>query len=81
MNPSGADPAHRQTGLPELLRGLRIRKYGHDALLDGIWALRDKVTAHDAAYVALARLLGVTLVTRDKRLAAAPGLDVAVSVP
>ncbi len=63
------------------MRGLRIRKYGHDSLIDGIWALRDNVTAYDAAYVTLARLLKATLVTRDTRLAKAPGLDIKVTVP
>lgn len=81
LDQAGAIPSARRTELPTLLRALRIRKYGHDTLLDGIWALRDNVTAYDAAYVVLARLLGATLVTRDKRLANAPGLDVAVSVP
>jgi predicted nucleic acid-binding protein len=31
------------------------------------------MTAYDAAYVALSEALGATLVTRDQRLAAAPG--------
>lgn len=63
------------------MRGLRIRKYRHDSLLDGIWALRGNVTAYDAAYVALARLLDAPLITRDTRLAGAPGLKVKVIVP
>ncbi|MBN8713794.1 MAG: type II toxin-antitoxin system VapC family toxin [Xanthomonadales bacterium] len=49
--------------------------------VDGIWALRANVTAYDAAYVILARLLGATLVTRDTRLAKAPGLGIPVVVP
>lgn len=81
LDQAGAIPAQRRADLPLMLRGLRIRKYRHEPLLDGIWALRDNVTAYDAAYVALARLLDATLVTRDKRLARAPGLGVAVTVP
>ncbi|MEO8460219.1 MAG: type II toxin-antitoxin system VapC family toxin, partial [Dokdonella sp.] len=56
LDQAGAIPSGRKTDLPTLLRGLRIRKYRHDILLDGIWALRDNVTAYDAAYVVLARL-------------------------
>jgi predicted nucleic acid-binding protein len=67
--------------LPTQIRALRIRKYRHDSLLDGIWALRNTVTAYDAAYVALARLLDATLITRDARLARAPGLNVPVINP
>ena len=76
-----AIPAQRRADLPLVLRALRIRQYRHAPLLDGIWALRDNVTAYDAAYVTLARLLGATLVTRDQRLVQAPGLGVAVTVP
>jgi len=35
--------------------------------------LRDNLTAYDAAYVALAEALDAPLLTRDRRLAAAPG--------
>jgi predicted nucleic acid-binding protein len=65
----------------ELLQALRIRRFRHHSLLDGIWSLRKNLTAYDAAYVALARLLGGTLVTRDEKLAGAPGLDVRVEIP
>lgn len=81
LDQAGAIPGSRRSELPNVLRALRIRKYRHDALLDGIWMLRDNVTAYDAAYVALARLLDATLVTRDARLAKAPGLDVPVLTP
>lgn len=65
----------------ETFMGLRIRYYRHRNLLAGIWSLRQNLTAYDAAYVVLARLLNATLVTRDQRLARAPGLDVKVVVP
>lgn len=67
--------------LIESLRALRIRRYPHSILLDDIWALRRNVSACDAAYVALARQLDATLVTRDARLAAAPGLGIGVTTP
>ena len=81
LDQSGAIPSGRSAELPSLMRGLRIRKYSHVNLIDGIWALRANVTAYDAAYVILARLLRATLVTRDKRLAKAPGLNVQMVVP
>lgn len=65
----------------ELLRALRIRRYRHRNLLDNIWSLRTNLTAYDAAYVVLARLLGGSLVTRDEKLAGASGLDVPVEIP
>ncbi len=39
-----------------------------------VWELRHNVSTYDAAYVALAELLEVPLLTLDSRLRAAPGL-------
>ncbi|HEX7389995.1 MAG TPA: type II toxin-antitoxin system VapC family toxin [Acidiphilium sp.] len=50
-----------------------LRKYPHDILLPRIWALRNNLTAYDAAYVALAEALDAPLLTRDRRMAAAAG--------
>jgi predicted nucleic acid-binding protein len=50
-----------------------LRRYPHEFLLPRIWALRNNLTAYDAAYVALAEALDAPLLTRDKRLAAAAG--------
>ncbi len=47
-------------------------------LTSAMWDLRDRLTAYDAAYVVLARQLERPLVTADRRLARAPGLDVAI---
>jgi len=55
------------------LAALRLRRARHLPLLPRIWELRDNVTSYDAAYVALAELFGVTLLTADARLARAPG--------
>lgn len=44
------------------------------------WELRDTVTSYDAAYVALAELLGVALITTDARLSRAPGIRCPTSV-
>jgi predicted nucleic acid-binding protein len=55
------------------LQGLRVDRVRHGTLLDRCWELRGNVTVYDAAYVALAELLEVTLVTADGKLAKAPG--------
>lgn len=48
-------------------------RWTHRPLLVRAWQLRDNVRAYDALYVALAEALQAPLVTRDSRLAAAPG--------
>jgi predicted nucleic acid-binding protein len=76
----GAIPASRFE-LIDTLRALRIRRYPHASLLDAMWSLRRNVTAYDAAYVALARQLDATLVTRDVRLARATDGEVESLIP
>jgi predicted nucleic acid-binding protein len=49
------------------------RRYGHRFLLERAWELRDSVRGWDAMYVALAEGFDATLLTRDRRLQAAPG--------
>lgn len=44
------------------------------------WSLRANLSSYDAAYVALAELVDATLVTRDARLARAPGLGCPVEL-
>jgi predicted nucleic acid-binding protein len=55
-------------------------RHSHEMLLPRIWALRENLTAYDATYVALAELLGATLLTRDGRIARAPGHSARVEV-
>jgi predicted nucleic acid-binding protein len=55
------------------LAALDLERYPHEPLLDRIWQLRDKLTAYDAAYVALAEALDAPLLTFDAHLAKAPG--------
>lgn len=50
-----------------------LHRYPHDFLLPRVWELRNNLTAYDAVYVALAEALDALLLTRDRRLAAAPG--------
>ncbi len=63
------------------LQRLPMTRYPHHILLPRIWQLRGRVTACDAAYVALAEGVRGTLFTRDARLKkAVAGLGVAVEV-
>lgn len=55
------------------LLALPITVYPTEPLLPRCWSLRGNVTAYDACYVALAEVLGITLLTADARLANAPG--------
>jgi predicted nucleic acid-binding protein len=51
-------------------------------LLLEAWGLRNNLTVHDALYVVAARRLeGATLVTTDRKLLNAPGVDVPVMIP
>ncbi|HWJ80607.1 MAG TPA: type II toxin-antitoxin system VapC family toxin [Nocardioides sp.] len=49
--------------------------------LSRIWALRDNLSAYDAAYVALAEALDAPLATLDRRLAGAAGSRCDFRVP
>ena len=66
------DPERCQAALADLA-DLPLSRYPHDLLLPRVWDLRDNLTAYDAVYVALAEALEAPLVTRDRRLASAPG--------
>jgi predicted nucleic acid-binding protein len=59
---------------------LPLRRAPHAPLLARCWELRDNLAVYDAAYVALAELLDVVLLTADARLATAPGLRCEVDV-
>jgi predicted nucleic acid-binding protein len=60
----------------ENLQALDVQRHAHEPLLGRIWALRENLTAYDAAYVALAEVLDATLLTCDARLSRAPGIVV-----
>jgi predicted nucleic acid-binding protein len=68
-----------ETAIEDLLE-IRITRYPHSVLLPRIWQLRHNLSAYDAAYVVLAERLGATLLTRDARLASAPGHSATVEV-
>ncbi|MEO1064492.1 MAG: type II toxin-antitoxin system VapC family toxin [Actinomycetota bacterium] len=62
------------------LRSLPLRRMPHRPLLDRCWELRKNVTPYDAAYVALAEVLDVPLLTTDERLRRAPGTSARIEV-
>lgn len=63
------------------LADLPLHRASHVPLLARCWELRDNLTVYDAAYVALAEVLDVTLLTAERRIGRAPGLACPVDVP
>lgn len=57
-----------------------IHRHSHGFLLRKVWDLRANFTAYDATYVALAETLEATLLTHDRRLAAAARRHVMVEL-
>ena len=70
---AGTVSARRAEEAIQDLLDLRIARYPHFVLLPRIWQYRHNLSAYDAAYVALAEDLDAPLLTRDSRLAGAPG--------
>ena len=56
----------------QALAELDMVRHTHELLLPLVWTLRHNLTAYDAAFVALAAVLGAPLVTLDARIAQAP---------
>lgn len=61
------------------LNDLPLRRVEHEHLVRVAWDLRDNFTFYDGLYVALALMLGETLLTFDARLARS-GLDLPIEV-
>ena len=77
---AGEISAERAREALDDLAAFRLRRWAHEPLTLRIWDLRQNLTAYDAAYVALAEALGAPLLTRDRRLASAPGIRARVEV-
>lgn len=72
-------PERGEEALCDLL-DLPFVRHSHDLLLPRVWELRHNLTAYDASYVALAELLEAPLLTMDRRMAGAPGLETLIEV-
>jgi predicted nucleic acid-binding protein len=62
------------------LEEIPVRRAPHLPLLQRCWALRHNLTPYDAAYVAFAEMLEVPLLTADRRLSLASGIQCEVKV-
>lgn len=59
---------------------LVLDRYPHPALRPQAWELRDNISFYDGLYVSLAERAGLTLLTADARLAAAPRVRCEISL-
>ncbi len=66
------DPQRCETALGDW-QLFPVHRYAHDTFIPRMWELRANVTTYDAVYIALAEALDAPLITRDRRLASAPG--------
>ena len=57
-----------------------VEIHSHEYLVSRIWELRHNITPFDAAYVALAEVLDVPLLTRDRKLAKSTGHHARIEV-
>jgi predicted nucleic acid-binding protein len=73
QNRSGQIDDRRAEMALQDLAATPLQRAAHTKLLARCWELRQNLTFYDAAYVALAEALEVTLLTGDLRLARATG--------
>ena len=66
--------------LVRMLALVQIKRIPHCLLLNGAWKRRGNLSLYDALYVALAARVGGRVLTKDRRMAAAPGLDVPITL-
>ncbi|WP_200921769.1 type II toxin-antitoxin system VapC family toxin [Agromyces sp. Leaf222] len=71
--------AHADQAFTDYL-DLAVELWDWALLGERTWRLRHNLSSYDAAYVALAELTDATLLTRDARLARAPGIQCRVVV-
>jgi predicted nucleic acid-binding protein len=62
------------------LRRVALHRASHQGLITRCWELRDNLSVYDASYIALAEMLGTTLVTTDVRMSRAPKIMCSVDV-
>jgi len=78
---SGAISADQAAQAHADLLDLAVDLWPYDVLATRAWELRANLSSYDAAYVALAEILGIPLVTLDQRILRAPGITCSVSIP
>lgn len=80
LNRAGAINRPRANAAIQIFLAAPVDRYSHVLLRDWVWALRENLTAYDAAYFALAEMLDAELWTRDKKFAAIRGHRAQVKV-
>jgi predicted nucleic acid-binding protein len=73
------DAARAESAVVDLM-DMPVRRYPLTPLLERVFALRENVTAYDAAYLVLAEELGAVLLTRDEALCQVPGCGATVEM-
>jgi predicted nucleic acid-binding protein len=75
ISPDQAAQAHSD------LLDLAIEHWPYELFAIRAWELRHNLSIYDASYVALAEMIGATLVTLDRRIGRAPGPRCAIATP
>ncbi len=78
---SGSVSADQSAQAHADLLDLDVELWPHEVLAGRAWELRVNLSSYDAAYVALAELLAVPLVTLDRRIRRAPGPRCVIADP
>ena len=63
------------------LLDLAIEQWPYDVVSGRVWELRRNLSSYDASCVAVAELIGATLVTLDRRIGRSPHLRCTVATP
>ena len=62
------------------LTGFPLERFPHTPFLPRIWELRHNLSTYEASYVALAEMLGATLLSSDRSFVEAPGIGCPVEL-
>ncbi|BBZ42158.1 type II toxin-antitoxin system VapC family toxin [Mycobacterium conspicuum] len=60
------------------LLDLAVDLWPYELLSSRVWQLRANLSSYDASYVALAEAIGADLITLDRRILRAPGIECSV---